>query len=244
MLRNIPTARTLGRTSDLDRDHEACREPDEGPEPNPVDSLGARHSHLRLVTETPGIRPPAGRLGGSLTASPFRPGELPSSCRIELSPTDQELVAERSRRARIPPELWTRTAVECARVRNEIAEYARQDPRQVELVLDEAIDAAPDLPVSLTAASSLRQYAALLERGESVPALSPTMVLHLSDEISGTWARTATGQRQSLTDWISEQVRTAPEMSTRWEISAARQCQTLAEWAYAAWLKAAASSSA
>lgn len=199
----------------------------------------AKESHLCLLPGSDGI-PEAARGGiASLSAAPFRPGELPLTAWIPLEQEARDLIWEKASEAALPTELWVRIAVEASRLANEISLLSDQ-PREEVLA---GLDSASSEPLSGTqnlAASDLRRYAAGL-REEHIPLrVDDVLALRLPEEISGAWRAAAAEARMEMPAWLIDALRSAPPGCVQWEEAAAVSSRSLGEWAYASWLRAAA----
>src|SRR4051812_40008901 len=99
---------------------------------------------LRLVANPesvparPAPRPP------SLTAAPFRPGELPITAWIPLESSVRRLVSRRANEEALPTELWVRIAVEASRLTTEISTLTNHPRQEVISRLDIAASVPED----------------------------------------------------------------------------------------------------
>lgn len=197
---------------------------------------------LRLVTNPesvpahPAPRPP------SLTAAPFRPGELPVTAWIPLESSIRRLVSRRAREEALPTELWVRIAVEASRLTDEISNLTDHSRQKVISRLDIAA-LAPENTQTLSG-SELRRYAAELRLRHTTVDPDDVLALRLPEEISGAWGKAASEDRVDMPHWIANAIRSAPKECVTWEAAAASTCRSLGEWAYASWLQASANSMA
>jgi hypothetical protein len=197
---------------------------------------------LRLVASpesvlaSPAPRPP------SLTAAPFRPGELPITSWIPLESSIRALVSRRANEEALPIELWVRIAVEASRLTDEISTLTNQSRQGVIDRLDIAASALDD--TQTLSGSELRRYAAELRRSHATVDADDVLALRLPEEISGAWGKAASAARVDMPHWIAHAIRAAPAECVAWEAAAASTCRSLGEWAYASWLQASANSMA
>lgn len=200
-----------------------------------TDTVDARR-RLRLVAEQP-VALRRGPAAGSLAAAPFRPGELPVLRWVTLGADARRAVRERATQAGVPAELWLRLAVEASRLLDEIAALSARRRADVEMHLDAAATERLASPVEALDAVGLKRYAESLQRGGNSSPLRPEAPLRLSEETAGSWGRTAATRHTSLPSWIAAHVHRAPRRCVDWEVAAASECRTMAEWAYASSLR-------
>jgi hypothetical protein len=193
---------------------------------------------LHVVASPPSaeLRTPA--LETSLNAAPFRPGELPVISWIVLDRASQERVSAGAAAARVPAELWLRLAVESSRLAEEIAAYCCRTRHWVVDALDVAAASAEHTDDDELRVDGLARYASLLSHPHATAQVPERMPARLPEEMAGGWRRAATRAGVTLERWVADRLRSAPANCVEWEIAAALACQTLAEWTYAASLRA------
>src|SRR4051812_916861 len=205
----------------------------------------AEASQLRVLPgESSGEWAPEGVLT-SLTVHPFRPGETPALVTLQLSDRLRAVVERAGRETRLPCPLWLRIAVESARCVAEVTRITGWTAEAVKALCDRAATGQPRTrPVTPLAAATLGAYAVLLERGASAGSVeSEGITVRLSDEIYGAWTTSAVRASRSLHRWVGDMVTAAPNGCVGYELAAARDSATLAEWIYAASLSAASAAS-
>jgi hypothetical protein len=195
-------------------------------------------SHLRVVAAPlpPTLGPVA--LEATLSSAPFRPGELPVITWIAFDRASQERVEEGATAARVPAELWLRLAVESSRLAEEIATRCGRARLWIVDVLDSAAASAEHTIDDELRTDGLVRYAALLRRPHPIGQIPGRMPARLPEEMAGGWRRAATHAGVTFERWLGERLERAPSRCVEWEIAAADSCQTLAEWTYAASLRA------
>lgn len=169
-------------------------------------------------------------------AAPFRPGELPATVALHLAPeTHGPLEQEASDRG-VPLSLWLRIAVEAARGVDEIVAATGRTRREVE----DALDASRELASAWApdAESDLSAYVEALSGGRTGASRGTGVVLRLSSEIASSWKRCAGLTQLSLEAWVVHCLERRPADAVQWEIAAASEGRTLAEWLYASALRA------
>jgi hypothetical protein len=205
-------------------------------------AVGLPKPALRLLPVLGPESPACLSAGPSLAAAPFRPGELPAICWLTLDESTRQLARDGASAARVPVELWIRTAVEGARLLDELAPVTGRERSEVcALFDDEAL--YDEIPDELSSAP-LRAYAAMLERGGPSGALETTVALRISEEMAGSWRHAAVVAQRSLPQWVGDRLGEAPPGCMAWERAAAMAHRTLAEWGYASSMRRIAASSA
>ncbi len=202
------------------------------------DHRPATTAHLHIVDPLPAPALGPVALEVSLSSAPFRPGELPIASWISLDELTRERIEEGATTARVPAELWLRLAVEAARLTDEIAAHSGRTRQSVQGVLDTAAaETSGDATNETLRTDALARYAALLRTRHPAGPISRLVPMRLPEEMSGGWRRAAIHAGVTFERWVAERVEAAPTGCVAWEIAAAECCQTLAEWAYAAFLR-------
>jgi hypothetical protein len=198
---------------------------------------------LRLLSTSEAALPPTAPTAPSLTAAPFRPGELPITAWVPLDSVTRDLAWERAGAAALPTELWVRIAVEASRLASEISSLTARLRQEVIAQLDlEASRSECEMPT--LSASELRHYAVELRRSHPTSEASEVLALRLPEEMSGAWNAAAIKGRLEMPHWIASALEKAPSECVAWEAAAAATCRSLGEWAYASWLRTSANARA
>lgn len=190
------------------------------------------HLHLLETPETPAVITSEARF--SLASSPFRPGELPVISWVRLDLPTQTVIREAAKAAGIPGELWIRIAAEASRLVSELSSKDSAQAQQITAHLDEATRQKGSR--GSLESPALTHYADQLERGGAYRDIPPDLPLRLPEEMTGSWRRSAASTRRTMPQWIGERVADAPRHCVSWEITAARNFQSLGEWFYASFL--------
>jgi hypothetical protein len=202
----------------------------------------SRPNHLRVASSSTGVAERHDHIPISLTAAPFRPGELPVTSWLVLDIATRDLIANSALSARVPAELWVRVAVESSRLVTEIASEVSQPEPQVSACLDAAACASDGLADPTLGTAALDRYADHLATAHASGRVPVELPLRLPEEMAGAWQRDAARERVSMPRWVGARLRAAPAACVNWEIAAARASQSLGEWAYASFLRASTSS--
>ena len=207
-------------------------------------NVSHRPAPLRAVDPLPPTPLGPVALELSLSSSPFRPGELPTTSLLTLDAATRDRIVIGGGTSAVPAELWLRLAVESARLMGEIEARCRCTRLWIVDALDTTASDAPTADsgcspsrVDTIHAGALARYADLLETPHPTGRVLPRMPIRLPEEMASGWRRAAADAGQTLQGWIAARVFEAPARPVKWEIAAARACQTLAEWAYAACLR-------
>lgn len=178
---------------------------------------------------------PAGIHHPSLSAQPFRPGELPAPLVLRLPAGTRRAAANAASAVQIPVSLWIRTAVDCSRHLHEVTRFAGSSAGLRE-TLDELAERAPVHSMGALARRRQWLYAQALRRGDpSAPrsvSASPLTVL-LPDTSLAAWSQSAATCGLDLERWCEQLVQAAPERPHLWEAAAAEAGRSLGEWIYA-----------
>lgn len=156
---------------------------------------------------------------------------------LRLAEDDRRRLHARAAAARLPAELWLRIAVEASRVVGEIEGLTGYGRETITATLDVAASEPRGDRVEPLDGGALRRYGEGLQRGTATSAPTEELALRLSEEIAAGWGHAAAAERAALPTWIAKQLESAPRHCVQWEAAAARGGRTLAEWAYASFLR-------
>jgi hypothetical protein len=157
---------------------------------------------------------------------------------IPLSPESRDLIRTSAAGAQLPIEIWVRIAVEASRLVFEIADLSGRLEEEVQELLGHVASQNHHLSTSHLAASGLERYAEELGNQHEGGPLDAELSLRLPEEMNAAWSHAAAKARLSYSDWFSERLTATPPQCVQWEITAARNCQSLGEWSYASFLRA------
>jgi hypothetical protein len=177
-----------------------------------------------------------------LERSPYRPGELPESLRVELDRRSAGRARRRAAADGVPVSLWVRAAVEAGRARDLLADSTRCTSEEIDALLLEAA-ICTEAPRGI---SALERYAAAVISGLTPggSASGPSLEVLLPSEMLLAWRLAAGGSALSMEAWVAAMISRAPAGVTRLEARAAAEGESLAAWCYAAFLACPASRSA
>jgi hypothetical protein len=203
---------------------------------NPAILQRNESQHLTVLRGSEASRPAPQRARlPTLSAQPFRPGELPTPVVIRLAPGALRALQAGARAARVPAPLWSRCAVDAARLLEETAKLLALTRLELIAELDRRAERIAS-PVTPAAASKQIAYARALRRGEAPVSATPlfgSLTVLLPDTIRTAWACAASRTGMSMDHWIETELASAPRQAHLWEAASAEAGQTLAEWVYA-----------